>query len=92
MKKSELRDLLADLGVINKIYIGKEEITDENRSKIEETDGRYFIYEDDMTLYEKKIALLAIQTNHLRTIKNIMLFYFIISIIIVGFVFLSRSF
>ncbi len=90
MKKEELYNLLLD----NKIYFK----VDEDETKVFENDvvikdeysgKNYKIETNDMSKEDIIIALLAKQTLYIKTIKNIIKFTFIVSIISIIIILMS---
>lgn len=82
MNKIELKDSLADLGIIEKTFIKKEDITDENKDKIVSKDGYDYIYSDgELTESEIRLALLTEQTKNIRSIKGMVSFFVILLIV-----------
>lgn len=85
-----LQKLLYEAGVYELEYVPKEKLPDYPPDKIIKKDGFYYFIENiDMTEDEAQIALLAKQVKHLSTIKGILLFYFICSLIAVALFFFS---
>lgn len=82
MTKNELNSSLADLGIIEKIFLKNDEITDKNRVKIVNEGGYNYIYKDsELTEEEIKIAILVNQAKNVKSIKSMVLFFVILTII-----------
>jgi hypothetical protein len=82
MTKTNLNILLSDAGVIDKNFIKTEELNDDIKMKIVKIDGYNYIFDDNgMTIEELKLALLAKQTNDTHSIKNMVTFFTVISVI-----------
>ncbi len=80
-----LRDLLLKAGVLEKKFIEAGEVEKYPKENIIKEDGgfHYFIDDHEMTNEEIKLALLAKQTVHQKTIKNIVVFNLVTSIVAV---------
>lgn len=85
-----LRKLLYEAGIYELEYVPEGKLKDYPQDKIIKKDGfYYFIEAKDMTEDELKIALLAKQVKHINTIKRILLFYFVCSLIVAALFLLS---
>ena len=81
MNKIELDDLLADTGVIKKDFVKVEDITNEIKDTITVMDGYNYIFDNEgMTNEELKLALLAKQTNYIKSIKSMVTFFVVLAI------------
>ena len=82
-----LKDMLLKLDVFKRFDVPQEQVDqikpEELRRDVDS--GKFFvIYDDGLTPEEIKTMLLAKQTMYIKTIKNIALFYFIISLLGAG--------
>lgn len=85
-----LQKLLYEAGVYELEFVAKEKLQDYPSDKIIKKDGLYYFVEaKDMTEDEVKIALLAMQVKHINTIKRILLFYFVCSLIVAAYLLLN---
>lgn len=95
MDKKQLTNLLADLEIIKKDFIRAEDITDDMQDKVVKEEHYHYIYEDKLSDEDKKLALLATQTKDIRSIKNILKFFVILTVIAIVVYFImifSRGF
>lgn len=82
MTKLELKLLLEKLEILKSEEIKELETRNFPDGTFYEKEGRYFHWENsELSESDTRIALLAKQTIYLRTIKNIVLFLFFLSII-----------
>lgn len=87
MDKTDVKLLLQDLRILESYEITKEEINHFPAGTVYETDGKYFHWsESELTEEYIKIAIMAKQTHYLRTIRNVVIFFFIASLL--GFILL----
>ncbi len=77
-----LRDLLLKAGVLEKKFIEAGEVEKYPKEKIVKEEGYHYLI-TEMTNEEIKLALLAKQTIHQKTIKNIVVFNLVTSIVAV---------
>lgn len=85
--------LLEETGVLKSTIISKKEAKDYPEQRIRRTTDFNYLIEDKPDK-DIELSLLAKQTLYLRTIKNILLFFFILSIAsgIIGLMYIIFSF
>lgn len=86
MTKHEINDIVAELGIIEKVELNKEDITEDMKDKVYEKNGSYYLFNDNgLTEEDIKIGILASGARDIRLIKGMFaLFMTIIVIVIFG--------
>lgn len=82
MKNDVLRNLIIKAGILETSYVEPEKVKEYPEDKIIKENGyHYYVNDYNMTYEEFKLALLAKQTIYLKTIKNIIVFNLVASLI-----------
>lgn len=94
MNKKELNYLLMNLGIFKNKQLDKNLNIDDDTHFTDSFDKTNEIIANELNENEIKIALMAKQTEYLRTIKNILLFFmavFVVSAIVTLFLILKQN-
>ncbi|MHB8131566.1 MAG: hypothetical protein ACYDEX_21505 [Mobilitalea sp.] len=78
-----VNELLSDLGIIKKEFISKENITEENKENVfKSSDGFHYTYDNDgLTEDDIKLIIMAKQAMDVKKIKNMVIFFVVITCI-----------
>ena len=94
MNKKELNYLLMNLGIFKNKQLDNNLNIDDDTHFTDSFDKTNEIITNELNENEIKIALMAKQTEHLKTIKNILLFFFavfVVSAIVTLFLILKQN-
>lgn len=81
----KLKELLLDAGVFSRYGLTKEEASQIPEGELHHDEGgEYYIHNEGLTNEEINTMLLAKQTLNIKTIKNILVFYLIVSLLAAG--------
>jgi len=83
MRRLLINELLSDLDIIKKNFISKENITEENKENVfGSSDGYHYTYDDNgLTDDDIKLVIMAKQAKDVKMIKNMVMFFVILTCI-----------
>lgn len=83
MRNVLINELLSDLGIFKKNFISKENITEENKEYVfRSPDGFHCTYDNDgLTDDDIKLIIMAKQAMDVKKIKNMIIFFVVITCI-----------